>query len=164
MSLKSKVLDALNQQLNAEAASSYLYFSMAAFFESQNFPGMAKWMHVQGQEEWGHAMKFYRQIVDRGGRVTLKQIDAPQTEWKSVLDAFQDAYAHECEVTGLIHGLVKLAAAESDYATGAFLQWFVNEQVEEEAQVQFIVQRLKMMGDGNIGLVILDGELGKRAG
>ena len=160
--LKSNVLEALNRQINAEITSSYLYLSMAAHFESRNFRGMAGWMQVQAREEWGHAMKLFGHVVDRGGQVALAQIDAPKAQWGSVLEVFDDARKHECQVTGLIHGLVKLATNESDYATLAFLQWFVNEQVEEEAQTQLIVEKLKMMGDGNIGLFILDAELGKR--
>jgi ferritin len=161
--LKSNVQDALNNQVHAEIASSYLYLSMAAHFESRNFHGMAQWMHVQAREEWGHAMKIFQHLVDRGGQVVLQQIEAPKAQWGSVLEVFEDSYRHECQVTGRIHGLVKLATTESDFASLAFLQWFVSEQVEEEAQTQLIVEKLKMMGDGNIGLFILDGELGKRA-
>jgi ferritin len=160
--LKTNVQDALNAQLNAEFASSYLYLSMAAWFDAKNFHGMAHWMRVQTGEEWKHAMKFYTFINDRGGRVLLKQLDAPKTEWASVLEVFEDAYKHECKITGLIHGLVKCATTESDLATQTFLQWFITEQVEEEAQAQLIVEKLKMMGDGNIGLFILDSELAKR--
>jgi ferritin len=162
--LKPNVQDALNTQLNAEVASSYLYLSMAAHLESQNFRGMAHWMQTQAREEWKHAMKFFGHIIERGGHVTLKQIDAPKGEWKSVLDVFQDTLKHEQCVTAGIHGIVKLSTAESDYATQNFLQWFVNEQVEEESSAQTIVSRLQMMGDGNVGLFILDGELGRRAG
>jgi ferritin len=162
--LKPNVQDALNAQINAELASSYLYLAMAAHFESRNFRGLAAWMQVQAREEHGHAMKIFAQVLERGGRVTLKAIEAPKAEWASVLEVFEDAYRHECKVTGLIHGLLKLAIAETDFASQAFLQWFVTEQVEEEAQTLAIVEKLKMMGDGNIGLFILDAELGKRAG
>ncbi len=162
--LKPKIQDALNNQLNAELLSSYLYLSMAAFFEAKNLRGMAGWMQAQAREEWNHAMKLFDFVVARSGRVSLKAVDAPKAEWGSVLEVFEDAYKHECKVTGLIHGLVKLAEAESDFATQAFLQWFVTEQVEEEAQVEVIVQRLKFTGENPIGVVILDGELGKRGG
>ncbi len=162
--VKAKIQDALNNQLNAELLSSYLYLSMAAWFEEKNLRGMARWMHAQAREEWKHAMKLFEFIVARSGRVNLKAVDAPKGEWGSVLEVFEDAYKHECKVTGLIHGLLKLAEAESDFATGAFLQWFVTEQVEEEAQVEMIVARLKMTGETPIGVVILDGELGKRGG
>jgi ferritin len=161
--LKSNVQEALNNQLNAELNSSYLYLSMAAWFESRNFRGMAHWMQSQAQEEWKHGMKFYGFVHDRGGRVALKPLDAPKAEWASPLEAFEDAYKHECKITGLIYGLVKQAIAEGDYATQAFLQYFVGEQVEEESQALLIVEKLKMM-EGNVGLMILDAELGKRAG
>jgi len=161
--LKANVQEALNNQINGEIASTYLYLSMAAYFESKNFRGLAKWMEVQAREEWGHAMKIFGHINERGGRVTLKQIDAPPSEWKSVLDVFEQTLTHELKVTEKIHAIVKLATSECDYATLAFLQWFVSEQVEEESQTTSIVEKLKLMGDGNIGLFILDGELGKRA-
>jgi ferritin len=161
--LKPNVQDALNNQLNAELASSYLYLSMAAHFETRNLHGMAQWMYAQAREEWNHAMRIFKHIVDRSGQVVLKAVDAPQAQWDSVLKMFEDAHQHEIHITGRIHGLVKLAVAEGDFATQAFLQWFVTEQVEEEAQVLVIVEKIKMMGDGNIGLVILDAELGKRS-
>lgn len=161
--LKANVQEALNNQINGEIASTYLYLSMAAYFESKNFRGLAKWMEVQAREEWGHAMKIFGHINERGGRVMLKQIDAPPSEWKSVLDVFEQTLTHELKVTEKIHAIVKLATSECDYATLAFLQWFVSEQVEEESQTTSIVEKLKLMGEGNIGLFILDGELGKRA-
>jgi ferritin len=108
-------------------------------------------------------MKFFGHLVDRGGRIALQQIDAPKDKWNSVQEAFQDALSHECQVSGRIHGLVKLATGEGDFATHAFLQWFVNEQVEEEANAQMVVDKLKWIGDANVGLLFLDSELGKRA-
>jgi ferritin len=162
--LKPKIQDALNGQLNAELASSYLYLSMAAHFEEKNFRGMGRWMRVQAQEEWAHAIKFFDFIISRGGQVSLPAIDAPKSQWASVVDVFDDSYKHECKISGLINGLMKLVESESDFATRAFLQWFVTEQVEEEANVEFIVNRLKMMGEGNVALFMLDSELGKRAG
>ncbi len=161
--LKANVQEALNNQINAEIASTYLYLSMAAYFESKNFHGLAKWMEVQAREEWGHAMKIFHQVNERGGRVILKQIDAPQTEWKSVLEVFEYTLSHEIKVTEKIHALVKLTTSECDYATLAFLQWFVTEQVEEENQVIAIVEKLKLMGESHVGLFMLDGELGQRA-
>ena len=162
--LKPKVLEALNAQVNAELDSAYLYLSMAAWFESKKFRGMARWMRTQSHEEWGHGMKIYDFIVSRSGRVLLAAVDTPKAEWDSVPAVFADSYKHECKVTGLINGLMKLAESESDFATQAFLQWFVTEQVEEEAQVEFIVEKLKMMGESNIALFMLDAELGKRGG
>jgi ferritin len=161
--LKANVQEAFNNQINAEISSTYLYLSMAAYFEAKNFRGLATWMELQAREEWKHAMKFFGQVNERGGRVILKQIDAPQSEWKSVLDAFEHALSHEIKVTEKIHGLMKLAISESDYATQAFLQWFITEQVEEEASATLIVEKLRLSGDSHVGLLILDGELGKRA-
>lgn len=161
--LKPNVLEALNKQVNAEIASTYLYLSMAGHLEGRNFRGMARWMQMQAREEWKHAMKLFSHIYERGGKVTLKTIEAPKNEWASVLDVFQDTLKHEQCVTAGIHANVKLAIEENDYATQNFLQWYVNEQVEEEATAQSIADRLGMMGDGNVGLFILDGELGRRA-
>jgi ferritin len=161
--LKANIQEALNNQINAEIASTYLYLSMAAYFEAKNFRGLAKWVEVQAREEWGHAMKIFAQVNDRGGRVILKQIDAPPSDWKSVLEVFEQILAHEIKVTEKIHGLLKLAIAESDFATQAFLQWFVTEQVEEEAVATQVVEKLRLSGDSHVGLLILDGELGKRA-
>jgi ferritin len=162
--LKPKIQDALNGQLNAELASSYLYLSMAAWFEAKNFRGMARWMRTQSHEEWSHGMKFFDFIVSRGGRVSLAAVDAPKAEWANVPEVFEDSYKHECKVTGLINGLMKLVETESDFASRAFLEWFVTEQVEEESQVELIVEKLKMMGESHVALFLLDGELGKRAG
>jgi ferritin len=160
--LKKEVEQALNEQLNAELYSSYLYLSMASYFESINMAGFANWMKVQAQEELGHGMKFYDYIVERGGRVMLKPIEGPQTEWKSAFSAFEHVYKHEQKVTGLIDGLVELSIKEKDHATNSFLQWFVDEQVEEESSADAIVQRLKRAADSPGGLFMLDNELGKR--
>ncbi len=160
--LNPKIEEAFNQQINAELHSAYLYLSMSAWFESANFAGMANWMRVQAQEELTHAMKFFDFIQERDGKVTLTQVDAPKTTWGSPLDAFQDAYQHECKISGLINGLVDLSLRESDHAANAFLQWFVTEQVEEEAAALTIVDKLKLVGDSNVALFMLDGELGQR--
>ena len=160
--LSKKMQDALNGQINAEMFSSYLYLAMSAYFESINMSGMAGWMRAQAAEEEMHAMKIFDFIGDRGGRVTLSAIDAPQTEWKSPLAAFQAAYEHEQKVTGLINGLVELAGKENDPATNIFLQWFVTEQVEEEKTADDIVQKLKMVQDQPGPLYMLDKELGAR--
>jgi len=141
--INSKIEKAINEQINAEMYSSYLYLSMAAYFESINRSGFAHWMETQAQEEMKHAMKCYKYIYEKGGRVTLAAIDSPPTEWKSPLDAFESAYNHELKVTGLIHDLVNLARAEKDIATENFLMWYVEEQVEEEASADEIVQKLK---------------------
>lgn len=160
--LNKKIQDAFNGQINAELCSSYLYLSMSAYFESANLAGMAAWMKIQAQEELLHAMKFFDFINERDGRVGLSQIEAPKTEWESALDVFEDAYAHECKVSGLINELVDLSIGEHDHAANAFLQWFVTEQVEEESTALTIVDKLKRAGDSSVALLMLDGELGQR--
>jgi ferritin len=160
--LNSKIQDALNAQVNAEIYSSYLYLSMSTYFESNNLKGMTNWMQIQAQEELSHTMKFIDFINDRGGRVVLTAIEAPETNWDSPLAAFEQAYAHECKVTSMIGALVDLAIAESDHATNSVLQWFVTEQTEEEASAQEIVDKLTMLGDSGPGLFMLDGELAQR--
>jgi ferritin len=160
--LSPKVQEALSQQINAELFSEYLYLSMSAYFEAESFKGMAKWMRVQAGEEHTHAMKFYDFVNDRNGRVTLTQIEAPKTQWKSPLDAFEDAYKHEQKVSGLINDLSNLALAEKDHAAHNFLEWFVGEQVEEEANALMIVDQLKLVGDNGTGLYMIDQQLGQR--
>lgn len=160
--ISKKMEDALNAQVNAELYSAYLYLSMESYFQSLNLNGFANWMRVQTQEEVSHAMKIYDFINERSGRALLKGIDGPPTEWNSPLAVFKAAYAHEQNVTGLINGLVDLAIKEKDHATNSFLQWFVNEQVEEEASADEIVQQLKMMEKAPGGMFMLDRELGQR--
>ena len=160
--ISKKMEKALNEQVNAELYSAYLYLSMEAYFKSLNLNGFATWMRVQTQEEVMHAMKIYGFINERGGRITLKAIDGPPTEWDSPLAVFEAAYAHEQKVTGLINNLVNLAIEEKDHATNTFLQWFVNEQVEEEASADQVVQQLKMMEKAPGGMFMLDRELGQR--
>ena len=160
--IKKKMEDALNEQMNAELYSSYLYLSMAAYFESTNLGGFANWMTVQAQEELMHAMKFYRYIIERGGRVSLRTIEGPETEWKSALDVFEHVSKHEQKVTALIDKLVDLEIEEGDHATSSFLRWFVDEQVEEESSADAVVQKLKLAGDSSGGLFMLDNEFGQR--
>lgn len=160
--IKNKVQDALNYQLNREMYSAYLYLSMSAYFQSISLKGFANWMYIQAQEEMVHAMKFYNFIIQRGGRVILTDIEAPQKEWDSPLDAFENVYQHEQKVTGLIHDLVNLAIAEKDHATNNFLQWFVDEQVEEEESSSEVTEKLKLIGDGTAGMFMLDNDLGQR--
>lgn len=154
--------DALNEQVNAELYSAYLYLSMESYFKAQNLNGFANWMRVQTQEEVTHATKIYEFISERGGRAILKAIEGPQTEWDSALAVFNAVYKHEQKVTGLINDLVDLAIKEKDHATNSFLQWFVNEQVEEESSADGIVQQLKMMENAPGGMFMLDRELGQR--
>jgi len=160
--LSPKVLEALNKQINAELFSEYLYLSMSAYFEAESFKGMAQWMRVQAGEERIHAMKFFDFINDRDGRVTLTEIKAPKTQWKSPLDAFEDAYKHEQKITGMINELSNLAQAEKDHAAHNFLEWFVNEQVEEEVNALTNVDQLKLIGDNGVGLYMIDQQLGQR--
>ncbi|MBN2592377.1 MAG: ferritin [Sedimentisphaerales bacterium] len=153
---------ALNEQVNAELFSAYLYLSMESYFKSLNLNGFANWMMVQTQEEVSHAMKIYEFINERGGRIILKAIDGPDTEWASPLAVFNAVYEHEQKVTGLINDIVNLAIEEKDHATNTFLQWLVNEQVEEESSADNIVQQLKMMEKAPGGMFMLDRELGQR--
>ncbi|MBS7645493.1 MAG: ferritin [Candidatus Bathyarchaeia archaeon] len=160
--IKDKVQEALNKQINRELYSAYLYLSMAAYFESINLKGFAHWMRIQAREEVGHAMKLYDHLVERGGRVGLQSIDAPPREWKSPLEVFEEVYRHERTVSQMIDDLVNLARSEGDNAAEVFLQWFVKEQVEEEASALEILERLKLVGEGGQALFMIDRELAKR--
>ena len=160
--LSDKMQQALNAQVNAEMYSAYLYLSMATYFQDQNLAGLATWMQVQAQEEMVHAMKIYQYIEEARGRVELAPIDGPPTEWESPLAAFQDAFKHERKVTGLINDLVDLARDDNDKATEFMLQWFVTEQVEEEANADNNVRLLKLAGDNPHALLMADRELGAR--
>ena len=160
--ISKKMQTALNKQINAELYSSYLYLSMAAWAHSQNLSGIGAWMNVQATEENAHAMKFYGQLLERGGAVTLDAIAKPPASWKSALLLFKAVAEHEAHVTSLIHGLMDMAVAEKDYASIEFLSWFVKEQVEEEANAALIVAKLDMVGDSKSGLLMLDGKIGKR--
>ncbi len=160
--LSKKMEKALNRQINAEIYSSYLYLAMSACFESLGLKGFSNWMRSQTQEELLHAMKFYHYVNERGGRIILAAIDAPPAEWDSALAVFEATLKHEQKVTGLINDLLDLAIKEKDHATNSFLQWFVTEQVEEEATASEIVNKLKLMGDAPGGLFMLDRELGQR--
>ena len=160
--LSQKIQDAFNRQLNAELYSAYLYVSMSAYFESINLKGMANWMRVQAGEEVQHAERFYNFIHERGGRVLLAAIEGPKIEWHSPVEVFEETCQHEAKVTGLINELVDLAIKEKDHAANAFLQWFVTEQVEEEASADEVLQQLKMMENAPGGMFMLDRELGQR--
>jgi ferritin len=160
--IHKKITDAFNGQINAETYSAYLYWSMAAWFESINLAGFANWMKVQAQEEMTHAIKFYDYILARGGKVVLKQIETPPAEWKSPLDVFEASYKHEQKVTGLINNLANLATKENDHAAQVFLQWFITEQIEEEKNAFEIIQKLKL-ADGAAGaMFMLDKDLAAR--
>lgn len=161
--LSTKMLQALNEHLNAEISSAYLYMSMSAYFDDQNLPGFSKWMQSQAKEELAHAMKFYGYINERNGRVTLAAVAAPKTAWETPAIAFDEVYAHERYISDRINKLVDLAASEGDHATVQFLQWFVGEQVEEESAAYQVVTRLKLTGAAPGGLFWVDRELAMRA-
>ena len=152
----------MNEQIKHELESAYLYLSMVAYFESTGAEGMAQWMRVQTQEEVGHAIRLFNHIAERDGRVELSGLSKPQKEWASPLEAFQAAYEHEQFITGKINDLVNTAAEEGDHAASIMLQWFVTEQVEEEASTSRVVQMLEQVGDSGTGLLMLDRELGTR--
>jgi len=160
--ITKKMQDAFNDQVAAEFFSAHLYLAMAAYLESIDLPGFANWMRVQYEEEVFHGMKMFEYVIERDGRSLVKAFDAPQAEWKGPLSVFEAVYEHEQKVTSLIHNLVDVARAEKDHASEIFLQWFVNEQVEEEATAKGIVQQLKMIGDSRAALFQLDRELGQR--
>ena len=160
--ISEKMQDAINKQVTAEFYSAHLYLSMAAYLESIDLPGFANWMRIQYQEEVSHAMKMFDYVIERDGRAIIAGFEDPQVEWKSALDIFEGAYAHEQKVTAMINNLMDIAIAEKDHASQIFLQWFVNEQVEEEASAKGVIQQLKMLGDSKGGLFQMDRELGRR--
>ena len=160
--MNKKVLDAINEQIKNELFSGYLYLSMSAWFETQNLPGMAKWMRAQAREEQEHAMKFFDFITQRGGKVELKAIDQPQIEYDSALQIFKMSLAHEKYITGLIDQLYELALAEKDYPAQILLQWYIKEQVEEEDNVGKAVEMLKAIEGKSYQLLMLDGKFGAR--
>jgi len=161
--LSPKVEQAMNDQLQVELQSAYVYLGMAAYCESISLEGFAKWLHKQTEEEYAHAMRFYNYINDRQGRVVLQSLDSPPADYPSTLAVFEKALEHERSVTGKIDDLYELVNNERDFASQALLDWFVTEQVEEEKTVGQIVDQLKMIGDRGDGLYILDKELGSRS-
>ncbi len=160
--LSEKMEKSLNKQVNAELYSSYLYLSMSAYFSEINLNGFAHWMRLQAQEELSHAMKIYDYVNERGGRPLLEGIDAPPKLWGSPAEVFENVLSHEQKVTGMINDLVDLAIELKDHATNNFLQWFVSEQVEEEASANEVLQKVKMTGNQSGGLFMLNQEFGKR--
>ena len=160
--MKQKMNDALNKQINEESFSSYLYLSMSAWFETHNLKGFANWMKVQAQEEAVHAKIFFDHIVERGGTVKLAAIAEPKAEWATPLEAFKDTLEHERHITACIHALMDLAIKEKDHAAAIALQWFVKEQVEEEATASEILAMLEKIGDSSVGLIQLDKQLAGR--
>lgn len=160
--LTKKMEQALNDQVKWELWSSYLYLSMAAYFEEMGLTGFANWMKVQEQEEKFHATKFYNYTFERGGRIVLQTLEAPERTWKSPLAAFQETLKHEQGVTARINALMDLAIKEKDHATASYLKWFIDEQVEEEASVQDVINKLKLVEGNPSALYMLDKELAVR--
>lgn len=161
--ISAKIVEALNSQIQAEFYSAYLYLAMSAYFENKNLPGFANWMRVQFQEEQMHALKLFDFVTDRGGEVRLMAIEEPQAAWDSPEQVFSQVLEHEQHVTGLINKLVDLAVSESDHATTAALQWFVNEQVEEESTADQLLQDVRLVKDSPGGLFMMDRELKARS-
>jgi ferritin len=160
--LSDRVREAINDQINAELYSAYLYLSMAGHFESESLPGFAHWMKLQAQEETGHALKLFDFVNDRGGRVKLKAIGEPPADFASPLAIFEQTLKHEQEVTSRIANLYALSLEENDYPTQVILQWFITEQVEEEKTAGEIVEQLKRVGESGTALVIMDRNLASR--
>jgi ferritin len=157
-----KLQDALNAQINLELASSYAYLAMAAYFDANSLPGMSSWMRVQSEEERVHAMKIYDHMGDRGGQVVLQSIAAPDHDFESPLAVFQSALHHEQVVTRSINALYALAVAENDYPAQVMLQWFINEQVEEEKNAMTAIDQLKMAAGNPSAILMLDQLFGAR--
>lgn len=160
--IKEKVLKILNKQINEELFSSYSYLSMSNYFSSLNLDGFANWMRLQSQEEYAHGMKIYDYVLQRDGKVVLTKIETPKATWKSPLEVFQETLKHERHISSCINNIVTLANQEKDHATSNFFQWFISEQVEEEANAVNIVEKVKMVGDNKSGLFMLDREMGQR--
>ncbi|MFO7734684.1 MAG: ferritin [bacterium] len=160
--LSKKFEEKLNDQMNFEIYSAFIYKAMAAYCETEDLPGFAQWLKAQTKEEFFHGEKMYDYLIDRGARPYFKTIDAPQKEWDSVKAVFEDALAHEKKVTARINELMDISIEEHDHASRSFLNWYVDEQVEEEASVDDIIKKIDMLeGSGN-GLYMLDKELGGR--
>lgn len=160
--INPKMEEAFNQQINAELYSSYLYYAMSMHFEAISLKGFATWMKLQAQEEMMHAVKFADYLNDRDGRVKLSAIDTPPSQWDSPLACFEAVLEHEQKVTGLINNLSSLSVQENDHAARTFLEWFVNEQVEEEANARQIIDDLRLIGSDKSGLFMINRELGQR--
>jgi ferritin len=160
--LNKKIEKKINEQINEELFSAYLYLAMSAYCEDINLPGFANWMNVQFEEEQFHAKKFINYINERGGRVELEAIEKPQVKWDDMIDVFEETLKHEQHITSKINGMMDLAVNERDHATISFLNWYVDEQVEEENTADDILNRLKMIeGKGN-GMLMLDKEMAAR--
>lgn len=160
--MNNKIQKSINNQINAEMYSAYLYLAMGTYFDASSLTGFANWMKVQAQEEMSHAMKFYNFVYERGGKVELGAIEKPSADFKSPLDVMKEVLAHEKIVTGLIHNLYELATKEKDYAFQSFLKWFIDEQVEEEGNASDLIEKLQLAGEKGPGLFMMDKELAAR--
>lgn len=163
MSIKKEMQDAINDQINAEMFSAYLYLSMASWFEDEDLPGFSNWMRCQYMEETMHAMKFFNFVNERGGKVELKPLEGPDTSWDSYVDAFEAVVKHEEYITERINKLVTLSRKLEDYAAESLLMWYVDEQVEEEDTANNILVKVKRLKNDSNGLLRIDNELGARA-
>ncbi|MDD2583687.1 MAG: ferritin [Bacteroidales bacterium] len=162
MRFKKSVEEILNKQINAEFWSAYLYLSMSSYLAQKGYSGFANWMRVQYQEEISHALKIFDYVLSRGGDVKLTPIDKVETEWKDINEIFQSTYDHECLVTDMIHECYEVAVKERDHATANMLNWFIDEQAEEEEAAMEIIDKLKIIGSKGSGLYMLDRELASR--
>jgi ferritin len=162
MRFKKSVEEILNKQINAEFWSAYLYLSMSSYLAQKGLTGFANWMRVQYQEEVSHALKIFDYVIARGGNVKLEPIAAVETDWKGIKEIFDSTYEHECKVTDMIHNCYEVALKERDHATANMLQWFIDEQAEEEESALEIIDKLKMVGDNGAALYMMDKELAAR--
>jgi len=160
--INDKIVNSINKQVNEELYSAYLYLAMSAYFEEMGLKGFSSWMKVQVQEEIAHAMKFYNFLLDRGAKVKLASLKAPEANWENPLKAFEAALYHERFITGCINELANISFELKDHSTSSFLKWFIDEQVEEEATAGDIVAKLKFAGNDGGALLMLDKELGTR--
>ncbi|MGI6393160.1 MAG: ferritin [bacterium] len=160
--LNKKIEKIINEQMNFEIYSGYIYLAMSAYMDSIDLPGFANWMRAQWEEEFYHAMKMYNYLVERGGRPVFSTVPEPPKTWKSAKAAFENALEHEQIVTGRINDIMDAAIKENDHATKSFINWYIDEQVEEEASVDSIIKKLNLMKESGHGIFMLDKELGER--
>lgn len=160
--ITKKMEKTINEQINEELFSAYLYLSMSVHFEEMSLKGFANWMRIQAQEEQFHAMKFFDYLSERGGKVELLAIEKPANSWSSILNIFEETLKHEEHITSKINDLAKIALEENDFASQNFLQWYVDEQVEEEATASEILEQIKFLGENKHGLLMLDREFKSR--
>jgi ferritin len=160
--ISGKMQGAFNDQINKEFYSEYLYLSMAAWFEARNLPGFANFFYIQAKEERFHAMKMYHFMLDRGGKIVMKGLGDPIVDFKNAMQVLETSYKHELGVTASIHALANLAAKEKDLPAQSFLNWFVDEQVEEEQTQENVLNQMKLFNGEGAGMLFLDRELAAR--